>query len=156
MRSLALNVQDMHDWSMYPHTLMGFMGLGQKNIGVGAHMWPNIFFTSRIPEFAFLFFQLLWTYLSKYTIGQQTSWTLGSDLYILSLVSCSSKNQVPYLILDEGCDWLKLDISAGGIQKTKIHLVPGFSIYLKLWDIFFFSCIIPHFLLPSLCFMFQG
>ena len=45
--------------------------------------------------------------------GQQTFFNS-----VLCLVSCSSKNQVPYFILNKGCDPLKFDTSAAQ-EKTK-------------------------------------
>ena len=39
-----------------------------------------------------------------------------NSLNYFEIVSCSSKNQVPYFILDKG-DWLKLDTSAEEEKK---------------------------------------
>ena len=60
-------------------------------------------------------------------IGQQSF----APIYF-NFVSCSSKNQVPYFILDQGCDQLKLDTSAEGEEKKNAS---GRPICHKLWDI---------------------
>ena len=52
-------------------------------------------------------------------IGQQVFFELCALSYF-NLVSCSSKNQVPYFILDQGCDRLKHDTSAEGEKKNHI------------------------------------
>ena len=37
-----------------------------------------------------------------------------NSLIYFNIVSCSSRNQVPYFTMDKGCDSLKIDTSAGG------------------------------------------
>ena len=55
-------------------------------------------------------------------------------------VSCLSKNQVPYFILDQGCDQLKLDSLLKEKQtnkQTKMHLESGFPICHKFETLIF-------------------
>ena len=66
-------------------------------------------------------------------IGQQSF----APIYFY-LVSCSSKNQVPYFILDQGCDQLKLDTSAEGEEK-KMHQVVQSVTSFETYELFLFS-----------------
>ena len=86
---------------------------------------------------------------NKICIGQLFTDFLNSLIYF-NLVSCSSKNQVPYFILDKGCDWLKLDTALllrGKKCLKKTHLQSGLPIHRKLWDTRFFCSALlkkPH------------
>ena len=54
--------------------------------------------------------------MKKYDRNNKTPWTTNflnyGALIYFSIVSCLSKNKVPYFILDKGCDLLKLETSA--------------------------------------------
>ena len=51
-------------------------------------------------------------YMKRYERHNTTLWITDFFNSVLCLVSCSSKNQVPYLILNLGCDQLKFGMSA--------------------------------------------
>ena len=102
-----------------------------------------------LPVFMNLYVKI---YMKRYDRHNKTHWTSVYRLLELSsyFVSCLSKNQIPYFILDKVCDWLKLDTWVGKkknqIIKRKLHLESGLPICHKLWDriFFFFSLILCH------------
>ena len=62
-----------------------------------------------------------------------------NSLIYFNLVSCSSKIQVPYFILDKGCDRLKLDTSA---ERVIVFRVRSFNLSQALRQEFF--CLALH------------
>ena len=88
---------------------------------------------------------VLWAYLSKYrwkdNRHNKTLWTTDFLNSVFCLVTCSSKNQVPYFILIKVVtnSNLKRLLLKKKKKKKKHALRSGFSICHKLWDIEFFS-----------------
>ena len=88
----------------------------KKKISMSQRCHAHLFFDARLTQllifYCLFFYQFSWTCLSKYTWKDMADtikhWQLLTDfsnsLIDFNLVSCTSKNQVPYFILDKLTD----------------------------------------------------
>ena len=94
---------------------------GARLIQKNSSFWFLIFFLLAYFFFQFVMNLLVKTYMKIYDRDNETLWTTDFFNSVFCLISCSSKNQIKFLILywTKSCDRLKSDTSAAQKKTNK-------------------------------------